>query len=407
MGQETALGRLKEIRSDWEIELDISTASAQAQLLPKIEAWLKEGEKNPARVLRAVQILALPERTDSHRRPCLTSLGTLDPSALETLGRNADRRRNAQALVLAVWGEGLNAGWFRLGPLLLSSWEVQPLRSREEDPIGAWLQRVQRTLAGGGPVSNAAPPPPALPSLALAAVPEDPNHWGHLENNVGVGWNYSQFGTQLVSVLRSFRDTASSFASTAKAWDTAANASLKTWSDAVWKGLRDEIANSKTHDRERELLWWGQARYSHTLNKPLRRIENLDERMLIAAREVADRSAGLPVGPVAAYLVEVLHALDADPNRGSTRQSLRTWCESLHSVSGSGAPVAPTLAKLTEEDATALPVTWTRLRAQKHETLDRFEEATGLPADALLDRDQWASWVLRELMLDRELKSTQ
>jgi hypothetical protein len=155
---------------------------------------------------------------------------------------------------------------------------------------------------------------------------------------------------------------------------------------------------------ELDLLWWGQARYCESLRKPFRRIQPPEDVLWWAAREAADRAQGVDVEPAAAYLVETLHALGQD---ASERRSLLQWMEGLHASLNRAPQLVPALSEPLEryarEDALGLPVTWVRLQAARKESLEGAAEKVALDLKAEIDRGQWASWILRECLLDLHL----
>ena len=153
-----------------------------------------------------------------------------------------------------------------------------------------------------------------------------------------------------------------------------------------------------------DLLWWGQARYCHTLQQPYRKLTSEPLQALWwAAREVAERAEALPFAPTAAYLVNTLEAMGLDvgekrPAR-AWLEALRAALESLPAEHSRTVQVAEPLRQLAEEDATALPVTWVRLRSPGTDPLT----AVALPLDQTIDLGDLATWVLGEVLLERRL----
>src|SRR6185503_16821046 len=74
--------------------------------------------------------------------------------------------------------------------------------------------------------------------------------------------------------------------------------------DALFSTTKNTLGPLRARE---EVMWWTHARYSHTLRKPLRRIDDDGLLLWTCAVELATRSEGLAVEPVCALLVETLH----------------------------------------------------------------------------------------------------
>jgi hypothetical protein len=159
--------------------------------------------------------------------------------------------------------------------------------------------------------------------------------------------------------------------------------------------------------RQQDILWWGQARYSHALRMPYRRIKDPDLRLWWMAWELAGFAKldeqGTEIEPSASFLVEILRQSGEDVDE---QRPLHEWIQRLMDAVRSPKmvpAVSPPLAKLAAKDATGLPVTWARLQAAKPgspaNTADATE-AVALDLSLTIDRGQWAAWLFREALLD-------
>lgn len=227
-------------------------------------------------------------------------------------------------------------------------------------------------------------------------------HLAELQRRQGEAITFEQFSAPLIAVLE-WLDAAYSQLPILDALNQVL-APQQAALDAALRQARGEMQGRQ------ELLWWGQARYCHHLQTPYRRLQGRDPEavLLYAAFEAAARAGGLPIEPVAAYLCEVLHALGQDL---SQRRSLREWMAAQHAALRA-APLpalTPSLSALAGEDPLGLPVTFLRLPTSQAHAWDgdlaqRATAAVALPLDNLiLDRAQWASWLLREALLDQAL----
>lgn len=156
--------------------------------------------------------------------------------------------------------------------------------------------------------------------------------------------------------------------------------------------------------RQTDLLWWGQARYCHLLRTPYRRLSDPDQILLAAAAEVTARAAALPSEPTAAFLVTTLAELGLDSQE---THPLRTWLTRLQRALRDHPllrpRLAPALAQEISRDALGLPALWACV-APERPSADAAATEVALPLDAPLDRGQWASWLLRELLVLRALQ---
>lgn len=387
--------RLSSIWSEWGLQPDTATGKDLRAALDAADTWLQKGASEPEIVLRAVQLLLIdPERPDAHKRPCWSSLRKAITGAWSNAMTAPDHVFFGQSLVLAAWPTKTEGPWFSRAPLLDSAWDVLAGRESQRDTITRWREgvrlldqeRLRRRSIERTPV-NIAP----YGAINLSSVTQGIQH---LQQNHSQA-NFSTVGPQLAQVLTTF------------------NSALSTLGDALQRMPEDmtailtaveeesQITNSLLFDRNAlSLLWWGQARYCHTLQKPFRRIQPREDGFWWAAWEAAKAPGEFEVEPAAAYLVEMLHDLGQDVFE---KRPLLQWMEELHASLKRAAQLAPALPKrlagYVQGDALGLPVTWVRLRAARRESLEGAADAVALDLNAEIDRGQWASWIFRECLL--------
>ena len=111
---------------------------------------------------------------------------------------------------------------------------------------------------------------------------------------------------------------------------------------------------------------------------------------------------------MAAFICETLHALGQDLTE---QRPLVGWLEELAETLRRHAEyltdVREPLAGLVTGDALGLPISWLRAQIAAGEVPDDLATAAGkavsLDLTTPLDRGDWATWLLRELLLDRRL----
>jgi GTPase-associated system helical domain len=393
---DTAAKRLNEIWREWGLEHGQEVKKAQKSALEELTAVL--GGDDAWVAVRVVQaLLANTEIPGVGNRPLFLSLWQAVEEAWDGAGSGRNDVLQLQAMLLAAWPEeDERAG--KLATLLGSPWEVTTGREGQRRGIERWRQRVaqsQRREADAreqpGDVIHNKTWQKNIASLSRAAEVIQSTH-AQAQQHTRDGYGHAQFAALMPQVLEQLGPT---FAKT-----------LPELLQALGSSVQSFLAHeeSRRHTGQ-ELLWWGQARYCHTLRKPFRRVINPQEQLWWAAWEAADRAEGVPVEPAAAYVQEVLHALGVPLDQ---TQPLRAWIEQsyelLRSSSVPIAPVGDSLSQLASDDALGLPVTWVRLHAGKGALdLDAARQNIALPLDAPVDHGQWAAWVFREILLDRFL----
>jgi hypothetical protein len=157
-----------------------------------------------------------------------------------------------------------------------------------------------------------------------------------------------------------------------------------------------------------ELLWWGQARYSHLHRAPFRKLRPAQRRWA-AALEAAERSGALPDRPAAAYLVGVLTDLQLDVDRV---RPLRDWvADGYEELRGSKVLdrfPSGRLAELAKDDGTGLPVHLLVAHARRNGNApdDAVLRSIHLDPEQPLDEGDWASWIYYELKLAQRLEAS-
>ncbi len=153
------------------------------------------------------------------------------------------------------------------------------------------------------------------------------------------------------------------------------------------------------------LLWWGQARYCHSLAVPFRRLSPAQQ-LWWTSIEAAHHGQAIAPEPTAAYLCEVLHALAHDLDE---KRPLREWLAELWTMLQTDtsavrehAPLSSTLTRLVTEDPTGLPIAWARDKARPGASEPDFS-LTGVNLDHQLARGEWATWLLFECLLELRL----
>lgn len=398
MDMTKARQKLDEIRSSWEVQPEYGQAQAQDKTLERLGEWLEEGANEPARIVRTVQVLLTdPDRPGSGRSARLNAL-PLGEGGTAVLG--AEKRTQivtAQALLLAAFSAMEPEG--KVTPRMLSALDVIQRGGREARFFAEWVARHTSVE-----VQSFAPPPAQSevtnpPTIAFPVLVIESKHWTVLENHRGAqtGWQWHNYSNQLVGVLESFKTCLESLQDT----ESQLNTELASYAAALSESRG--TSTTRCGDSLQEILWWGQARYCHSLREPFRRVTrgDPDGALWWASWEVANRSQNLPLEPVAAYLVETLAALGQSVD--DDRRSLGAWMSALHATLTRAKidlpPVGDGLKRLVTDDALGLPVTWVRMNASHKDLPSSADAAVGLDLMAELDRGQWASWILRELAL--------
>jgi hypothetical protein len=223
---------------------------------------------------------------------------------------------------------------------------------------------------------------------------------GHIRQHQNTPWAFSNFAPQLIDVLLHFRAAIKTLAERKRLelWDQ----SLRIWSQELATTLQNQLPQAVNRP-ELELLWWGQARYCHALAQPYRRLRTTPAAATWwAAWEVAERAVDLEYAPSAAYLVNTLEdiGIDVAEERPASAwiAELVEQLRPLRTTHPSVVQPTEPLHGLAKADALGLPVTWARLGG-----LGDATEQVALDMDQIVDRGEFASWILGELLLDRRM----
>lgn len=389
---DTAPPRLNDIWREWGLDHGQDVKKAQKSALGRLTELLTEGD---AGLVRGVQaLLADPETPGVGNRPLFQSLWKAVQDAWDGAGSGRQDVLHLQAMLLAVWPHGHDRA-SKIAGLMASPWEIVAGRERQVLAVEGWRQTVaqsqgkaeerEQLRAQAFPTEQSAASLDAFSALASVVNANLPQIQQYASQN-----SYSVVGPAIAQI----------FAQVGPIFGHHIPEFFQHIGSSLQDSLTEELYRARS---ERELLWWGQARYCHTLRKPFRRVRDPHEQLWWAAWEAADRAAGVPVEPAAAYLQETLHALGV---RLEETQSLRAWIEQLHAFLRSAptaiSPVGDALSRLVQEDALGFPVTWVRLQAgQSTLDLTAAREAIALPLDGPVEHGQWAAWVFREVLLDR------
>jgi hypothetical protein len=398
---------LGDIRREWTLSSDETTAQAQNKAVEALAKWLVEQQTSRNVALRVVQtMLADPEEPGIERHTSIQSCIEPVVGTWATAGVGSKGLQGLQAMLLAAFPTDAGAA-ADIVPLLESAWAAVKGRVRAKPRIERWRRQLAApTLYGAEkslePLSNA---PKLKKTAKLAEFPEPDPDFQHLEANASVNWYFSNFSRQLVNVLRRHGNGLQAVAAGLAATSDGVQVAL----DEVYKRVRLALAIQNRAQATQNLLWWGQAKYSYSLSSPFRSLNGI-EQLWWLAWEAAQLSVTVEIESAASYLVEVVHQLNGV---SKVKKPLSGWLEELvkflssaQKMPGIGEFIAlsPTLRELAEEDALGLPVTWVRLRAGTGFSADEAREAVALDLDTPVTRDDWVVWLFRELLLDRRLR---
>jgi hypothetical protein len=398
-----ATSRLSEIWRQWGMKLPNDEAKSQREALAALAAHLQTSD---AALVRAMQALLVdPEQPGAHKRPLFTDFWKVVQKKWATAGAGESDLLFLQAMLLAVWPNDAT----RLPSTLLSPWAHLAGRRRQFDELVEWrdsltdeclddnepaptLEESQLDLAPFAAITNdlATYEAPALaPNHAKQLASYDRNATGFSYTaNCVLEINAEPFAKMVAAIAQISAITQHNFAA------------LQSSSTHSFDSQNHAARTARTQ----ELLWWGQARYSHLAHQPFRRITDPIRVIWLAAREAAERAYDLPIEPSASYLQETLAAL----GHGFTeRRPLWDWLTCLRPALNSDRPdkLPADLAKLLDKDALGLPVT---LLCRRPDVADApLRSALGAPADAMLDLGEWAAWVFRELVFQHRWQETE
>ena len=374
----------------WGMKQQDAEAKAQRQALAAIGTYLRSG---PAATLRGMQsVLVDPDQPEASKRPLFGPLWAATEDHWAAVGTGDGDVMLMQALLLAAkWPQG-QAG-SALAPTLLSPWMGVAGRKRQRKELEQWRaeRAVEKTVGEregriGSLVTMETPKIATLEHIASMSVQKHivAIRLNNLQNSSVLNITaYNDILEVIKSGITELHENILNFHNEAR-----------TSVNQVYKFV---IEQTKTSDVQ-EYLWWGQARYCHTLRKPFRRIDDLQQKIWLAATEAAERASALPVEPSASYLQEVLHALGVPLHEA---RPLSEHLEQLRALLGEmDRPQVPaSLASLLTEDAFGVPVSL--LCADPKISDDRVIAQLGLPPDTMLDLGDWSAWVFRELVFLR------
>jgi hypothetical protein len=407
--------RFREIRRAWDLRPGETETQAQNSALMPLHTWLRTGTEDLEVPLVAAQVLMVdPEMPAVHKRRALAHVFDQVSTAWKSAGFQEQDVLILRGMLLAAWPHELKTGGFALVPLLDSAWQAISGRASREKFIQEWRQQLL------SPTSTA-----AAGSSGIERKDEAQQTIRQLLHiNVADTGPITQTLKKL-TVVQQFATVAQNTATALEAHHGALNALANQLNLANASLIRLDGGLSVLFNHvntlgqgtgsQAMLLWWGQARYSHNLRIPYRRISDAMERLWWMTWDCAELAQQLEVEPAASFLVETLFQVDRTVD--AHKRPLVTWVaefiEALRRIRAQGSSVdalAPgqRLSEFAEDDLLGLPVTWARLEAAKDRPSpgaleEHLRTQVGLDPQALIDRGDWAEWVFREALLDQKL----
>lgn len=396
---------LNEIWRAWGLRTDPTLAGAQVQAVAALKAWLAASDQKPEHALRSVQVILLdPERPDAANRPCVKPIHDLVIDSWKGGGTHEHFVVFLQAMLLAAW-PGAAATWGgALAHLVRGASLALRGRERQAPRIQAWLAGLPEAplpVASPSEVVADLVETTISPSLMLPNFPQDKLDF--LAKNSGQGWSWAQTSGSINPLFNAV-------------WELyqrlpAAEAALVEQCENALEGMRQymqSVTSTKAPvSPELDLLWWGQAGYSHHLRRPLRHIADVGTRVLWGSLEAAERSRDLPTEPAASFLVETLRRLGLDVDQ---KRPLLEWMRELHAAIRAAPQfpkIQPQLAEFAREDALGLSITWVRMHASERFDDAAAREGVALALDVDVDLGDFAGLVFRELLLDLRFSGMQ
>ena len=359
----TSSTTLSEIWRSWGMRPTNDEAKAQKEALAALEKHLRSGS---AVLVRGAQALLLdPETPGAAKRPLLATFWRVVDSAWSSAGTANTHLLALQAMLLACWPEDSNHSG--LVSSLLSPWEHLRGRGLQKERLVQWRDEraTERFLEVEDEEVEDEDEEVEDEEVEDEEVEDEEIDFAEMKRLLHPN-RRPQFIAELIRIL-----------------------------EALASRGHVEDVRPEPHS---ELLWWGQARYSHLARKPFRRMDDSAEALWFAAREAADRACKLPIEPSASYLQETLFSLGRSP---SEKKPLWQWLIELRPLIKNCPedPLGADLVKLVREDALGLPVT--QLCADPTVSDADLKNVLGAPAEAELDAGQWVAWVFRELVFQR------
>jgi hypothetical protein len=386
----TPATRLSEIWRAWGMKQAAPEANEQRQALDALAKFLQGGA--PA-ILRGMQALLVdPDEPGASKRPLFGDLWTALQDHWSTAGVGDGDVMLLQAMLLAAWPEALPGQ--ELSPALLSPWMASRGRNRQRDELRRWrdgcafetMKSETSHTSLPGPIKTRSVPISSLTSIEQMQSNPHTVTFVDRSNN-----RYSALATSGFDALKNALQAAV----------TESNERMTVLHEQAIQLIREghDIASRRSENiKLSEYLWWGQARYCHTLHIPLRRITEVPKAVWLAALEAAERAAELPIEPSASYLQEVLHGL------GFPMQEKRTIWDHLTGLRDTidahpPSPVPPLLTNLLKQDSFGVPISL--LCADPTVPDDKLRIQLGVVPDTELDLGEWSAWVFRELVFLR------
>lgn len=360
---EAAKKRLHELIA--EAGLDLGSDETQLEkleaALPHVDAWLRGGAKTPLQLVQAIQILMLdPQVPGVHQAAEVQAIAETVRQEWKRAG-HSDSLNGLQILLLAAWPDAQAGHKSGLPQLMRSGWSASPTSPSLRPQLDKLFHEVPEFRVPAKAQRQARPAGPKGTST---------DGLGFLKTNKAVLHTPQvQFGPHLVQHLE---------------LETERLNQLIASMEVPKKGAAQPAGPT-------DVLWWGQSAYSRRLNKSYRRLD-LKTRLTAVATEASDFIAHVPFTPLAAYAGEVLNTL-GDP--WDERRPLTAWLGELAETREH----LPALAALPSY--TGLPV----LALANGTALDALGEATRLDLATEIDRADWITWVLGEVILGSKVLS--
>lgn len=333
--EQTPADRLRETWVELGLAPDAGLSQMQLEAFEAYRKWWAGAVKDGVRKLRAVQILMLPaDREGVHRRPEFMALARLLASAWSNIGTAGEHVRFVQAMVVAAWTEG-SASRRRIASIL------RPITLRATVETRSTLAR------------------------AVWTAPR------------------RKADTTVQTKLKALGDATS----VAHVRDRAREAIEAQGARITASG------RSKTLD----MLWWGQARYSHYHEAPYRTLDVANQ-MYWTIRDSRYDSYRLRPAAVASYIAEVWHALGLQL---TDEKPLSGWLEEI--ISAFPEDFEPEWAELLKGGATGLPVSWLSVQSDPQAALAEVADATLVDLGLVLTRQEWAAWLVAESFVETHL----
>jgi hypothetical protein len=410
--------RFRNIRQAWDLRADETEVQAQNKALVPLRDWLLKGVTSAEIPLRAAQVLmADPERPGIHKRPAVNAVLTQVSDAWESAGLKERDVQILRGMLLATWPQGQQGGGFALAPLLDSAWMAITSRTIKDKALQDWRRQLLATTAQPLPVSKTKKKPAEESNLSQELTSfEFPDLTKAIKVVETAGAPYSEkLATQTARAFSSFVESIEALTAHLNTTVTTSIAELDIGVSNLSSQISEATTQPKSQTEQLNLLWWGQARYSHYLQTPYRHFSDVTERLWWMAWDCSELAQSLQVEPAASFLVETLYQVDRTID--TQKRPLAAWVAELTGTlrrireQGQHAPVLAMgkhLEKFAQEDPLGLPVTWARLEAARAKPSqdaieDQLRVQVGLDPQVLLDRGDWAAWVFREALLDRRL----